>query len=308
MTNPFGPMTMIVNPVSGKGRVAAALPNIEEAVRREGLEYRIEVTRGPGDASTAAREALRAGERFIVAVGGDGTIHEVVNGMIAGDAAIRADAVLGVVAAGSGSDFVRTFDLPGDSVRACAHLAGEATRPLDVGKVTYVDHLSGTRAVRYFANIAEVGLGAATVARAAGLPRSIGRSRYVLGFWMTLPGFRNCPVRLEVDERRFEGRIHNLVVANGRFFGGGMHISPKSQPDDGAFDVLVMKGPKSDSFTTIPKVYRGAHLPDDDIVELTASRVHVGADRPLPIEADGEVLGTTPATFELLPRPLLLKV
>jgi diacylglycerol kinase (ATP) len=309
MTSAFGPLTLIVNPVSGRGKVAAALPRIEEALRREGLEHRIEVTRGPGDATRATRRALEGDGRFVVAVGGDGTIHEVVNGMFADGRPVREDAVLGVVAAGSGSDFVRTFDLPGDATGGCAHLAGEATRPLDVGKVTYLDDPSGQRqGVRYFANIAEVGLGAATVARAAALPRSIGRSRYFLGFWITLPGFANCPIRLSADDRRFAGRVHNVVIANGRYFGGGMHVSPGSQPDDGAFDVLVMKGPKSDSFTTIPKVYRGAHLPDPDIVELTAAHVRVDADRPLPIEADGEVLGTTPATFELLLRPLRLKV
>jgi diacylglycerol kinase (ATP) len=308
MGSPFGPLVLVVNPVSGKGKVAAALPKIEAALRQRDLEYRIEVTRGPGDATRAAREALAGGERFVVAVGGDGTIHEVVNGMIENDVPIRPDPLLGVVAAGSGSDFVRTVDLPGDAVQSVAHLAGEATRPLDIGKVTYVDHPSGRETVRYFPNIAEVGLGAATVARAARLPRSAGRSRYFFGFWMTLPGFKRCRVRVEAGDDVYEGVAHNIVIANCRYFGGGMHISPKSLPDDGLFDVLVMKGPKSDSFTTIPKVYKGSHLPHRNMLEMRASRIRVEADRALPIEADGEPLGTTPATFDLLLRPLLLKV
>ncbi len=311
MTSVFGPLTLVVNPVSGKGKVAAALPRIRATLDELGLDHEIRVTAAPGEATRIARQTLEAGARFVVAVGGDGTIHEVVNGMMGVDGPIRPDAVLGAVAAGSGSDFVRTFDLPGDAVRACAHLAGDATRPLDVAKVMYVDHSSGREAVRYFTNIAEVGLGASTVARSARLPRAIGRARYFLGFWMTLPGFRPCRVRIDGDDAgadTWEGRAFNVVVANGRYFGGGMHISPKSRCDDGMFDVLVMKGPKTDSFTTLPKVYRGTHLPHQDIVELRASRMRVEAERPLPIEADGEELGSTPATFELLPSALSLKV
>ena len=99
-----------------------------------------------------------------------------------------------------------------------------------------------------------------------------------------------------------------MVVANCRFYGGGMQISPKSEPDDGTLDVLVMTGPKSDAFTTLPKVYRGTHLPHRNIAELRASRVQVDTDQPFLVEADGEVLGTTPATFGIIPGAIRLKV
>ena len=309
MVSPFGPLTLIVNPAAGRGRVAGALPTIEMALRADDLGYGLVVTRGPGDATRAARAAMEAGGRFIVAVGGDGTIHEVVNGMVTADGRPGGDgAVLGVIAAGSGSDFVRTFDLPEEPSAACARLAGEATQPLDLGKVTYVDHSSGAETARCFVNIAEVGLGAAVVHRAARLPRSAGRSRYLVAFWMALPGFRAERIHLEADGRAFEGRVHNVVVANCRYFGGGMHISPNSRPDDGAFDLLVFKGPKSQSFTFTPKVYRGSHLPHPDIVELSAASVRVEAEAPLMVEADGELLGDTPATFDVVRSPLLLKV
>jgi diacylglycerol kinase (ATP) len=309
MTSPFGPLVLIVNPVSGRGRVAAALTKIEQTLRAADLAFSSVVTREAGDATRAARAALDAGGRFVVAVGGDGTIHEVVNGMLADDGPpVREGPVLGVIAAGSGSDFVRTFELPGDASGACARLGGDATRAVDIGKVTYVDEFSGTERSRYFANIAQVGLGAAVVARAARLPRSAGRSRYAAAFWMALPGFAPARVTMRADDRTFTGRVHNVVVANGRYFGGGMHISPRSATDDGVLDVLVMKGPKSDSFRIMPKVYRGTHLPHEDIVELSVSRIRVEAERPLPIEADGEVLGVPPATFELLPGALTLKV
>ena len=263
-------------------------------------------TTHPGHATQAARDALRGGERYLVAAGGDGTVHEVVNGMLAGDQPIAADAVLGVVAVGSGCDFVKSFGLPGDAVQAAHHLAGDSVRHIDVGKVTVT--VGTAEMTRYFPNIAEAGLGGAVVARAARLAGFLGPAKYFCGFWLTLPGFRPGTVRLDADGQAFQWRAHNVVVANCRFYGGGMHISPKSEPDDGALDVLVMVGPKSDAFTMLPKVYRGTHLPHRNIMELRAGRVRVETDLPFPIEADGEILGTTPATFEVIPKPIRVKV
>ncbi len=303
MTSPFGPLVLIANPRAGHNKVEKTLPGIERVLRSHGLEYRIVRTTHPGHATEAARDALEAGERYLVAAGGDGTVHEVVNGMMQDGRPVAPDAVLGVVAAGSGCDFVRSFDLPGDAERAAHHLAGDRLRPLDVGSVTCADGVT-----RYFANIAEVGLGGAVVARAERLSRLLGGARYACGFWLTLPGFRPAAVRLEADGQPFAWRAFNVVVANCRFYGGGMHISPKSDPCDRALDVLVMTGPKSDSFTTLPKVYRGTHLPHRDIAELRAGAVRVDADRPLPVEADGETLGMTPASFGIIPGALRLKV
>ena len=312
MTSPFGPLVLIANPRAGRGKVEAALPQVENVLRNLDLGYRIVRTTHPGHATQAARDALRNGERFLVAAGGDGTVHEVVNGMISGGRPAAPDAVLGVVAAGSGCDFVRSFGLPGDAVQGARHLAGDGVRAIDVGTVTCMD---GDKAkIRYFVNIAEAGLGGAVVARAAGLKgvngvgRFLGAARYATGFWLTLPGFRPATVRLDADDQAFAWRAYNVVVANCRFYGGGMQISPKSDPGDCLLDVLVMTGPKSDAFTTLPKVYRGTHLPHRNIAELRAGRVHVDADRPFGVEADGEMLGTTPATFGVIPAAIRLKV
>jgi len=306
MTSPFGPLVVIANPRAGRGRVDAALPQVERVLRDEGLGYRIVRSTHPGHATEAARDALLAGERYLVAVGGDGTVHEVVNGMISGGRPIAPDAVLGVVAAGSGCDFVRSFGLPGDAGQAARHLAGDRVRTIDVGSVTCYD--GDSEKTRYFVNIAEAGLGGAVVARAAGLSRFLGAARYASGFWLTLPGFRPAAVRFDVDGQVFAWRAFNVVVANCRFYGGGMQISPKSDPGDCLLDVLVMTGPKSDAFTTLPKVYSGTHLPHRNIAELHARRVHVEADRPFPVEADGEMLGTTPASFGIIPGVIRLKV
>ena len=303
MTSPFGPLVLIANPHAGRGRVDAALPRVEQVLRSENLGYRIVRTTHPGHATETAREALQSGERFLVAVGGDGTVHEVVNGMLEDGRPLVPDAVLGVVAAGSGCDFVRSFGLPGDAEQAAGRLAGDGVRAVDVGTVT----CAGARP-RYFVNIAQAGLGGQVVARSAGLSRYLGRARYAAAFWLTLPGFRPATVRLDADGHAYAWRAFNVVVANCRFYGGGMQISPNSDPGDCLLDVLVMTGPKSGSFTTLPKVYQGAHLPHRHIAELHAAGLRVDAGAPFPVEADGELLGTTPASFGIIPGGLRLKV
>ena len=309
MTSPFGPLVLIANPNAGRGTVDKALPRIEGVLNQANLGYRIVRTTHPGHATEAARQALRDGERYLVAVGGDGTVHEVVNGMVSGGGPAAADAVLGVVAAGSGCDFVRSFGLPPDAEQAAGRLAGDRVRPIDVGTVTYTDQ--GVVKTRCFVNIAEVGLGGAVVAKAAGLNgigRFLGGARYAAGFWLTLPRFRPATVRLDANGQYRAWRAFNVVVANCRFYGGGMQISPNSDPCDCLLDVLVMTGPKSDSFTTLPKVYSGAHLPHRNIAELRAAQLSIEAEPDFPVEADGELLGTTPVSFGIIPAAIRLKV
>ncbi len=309
MASAFGELTVIVNPHAGKRRVGEEIPELERTLQARALPYRLLRTEGPGDATRFAREALERGGRYIVAVGGDGTVHEVVNGMFDGDGKpTAADPVLGVVAAGSGCDFVRTFGLPGDVTRSCQHLVGENTYPLDIGKITYTGR-DGTQEVRYFPNVAEVGMGAAVAARANRMPSSFGQSKYFFAFWMTLPRFKTATLRVQADRKTYEGPGIMLIVGNCQYYGGGMKISPRSYPGDGVLDVLIFKGPKSDAFTLLPKVYRGEHIPHPRIAEFRVKRtLQVDADRPLPIEADGEVLGFTPATFEVLPQAVSMKL
>ena len=309
MPSPFGELTVIVNPHAGTRHVGEEIPELERTLRSRGLDYRLLRTAGRGDAARFARQALGEGSRFLVAVGGDGTVHEVVNGMLDRDGTtVAEEPVLGVVAAGSGCDFIRTFGLPGDASRACLHLVGDNTYPLDIGKVTYTTPDGGTDS-RFFVNVAEAGLGAAVTARAERLPPRLGQAKYFFGFWMTLPRFKMARVRVRVDRKTYEGPAYLVVIGNAQYNGGGMKISPRSYPGDGVLDVLVFKGPKSDSFTMIPKVYRGEHVPHDHVEEFRMRReLVIDADRPLPIEADGEVLGTTPATFEVLAQPIRMKL
>jgi diacylglycerol kinase (ATP) len=235
----------------------------------------------------------------VVAVGGDGTIHEVANGLIQEGATDGAPS-LGIVPLGSGSDYAKTFQVPVDPAEAVARLDGPE-RAVDVGEVVFA---AGRR---YFVNIAEVGIGAETVRRAARLPRRLGGATYGLAFLATLPLFRRPQAVLELDEERFTGKVTNLVVAVAQYFGGGMHIAPQADPTDGLFDAQVQRGTKLSYVRSLPKVYKGAHLPHPDVNEYRTRALEVRCDPPAAIEADGEVLGTTPAAFRCLPGALRLR-
>ena len=307
--SPFGSLAVIANPHAGAGRVGRELDAVRRGLADRGLDHSFRVTTRPGEARELAAAAMDEGFRFLVAVGGDGTVAEVVNGMFRDGRPIVDEPVLGVVPAHSGCDLVRSFGLPGDVDGACGHLLGETTYPFDVMKVVYTDR-AGQRVTRYSVNLAEVGFGAAVVQRAGTMPPWTGRARGFLAFWSAFARTHVRGVHVDVDRTAYEGPAFNLIVANAQFASGGVRVSPRSFPGDGVLDLLVFTGPRSDAYTLLPRMYRaGNHVPDPHVQEFRAKlRVSIDAERPLPIVADGEPLGTTPVTFQPVPRSILFKL
>ena len=306
MSSPYGVLTLVCNLNAGRGGVAKRLPEVERLLAERGLEYEVVRTEGSGHATLLTKEALERGRQLIVAVGGDGTIHEVVNGLIEGDKAVNPEARLGVVAAGTGSDFIKTFGIPSSPSHAVVHLDGHESFPIDIGKITFGE--DGKEVVRYFANIAEVGLGARVVERAARLPRFLGPTVYFFSFWLSLARHNAADVKVDLMTRTYEGRMNNMVVANGQFFGGGMKVAPKAAPTDGVLDIQIEHAGKREAIAVMPKVYKGEHVPHPKILEAKRVEASIESSPPLLIEADGEVLGFTPARFELLRDAIHLKV
>ena len=303
MTSVYGPLVLICNPRAGGGKALRSLPEALGHLDERGLDYELRYTEGPGHATQLARTALERGRRFLVAVGGDGTVHEVANGMLHEGAAVDDHAVLGVIASGTGCDFIKTFGIPGMPGHAVAHLDGPESFPIDVGKVTL-----GTGVIRYFVNVAEAGLGAEVAGRVDRLRPWLGPTSYPAAFWTAVLTHR--PVRATVDlvDQRYEGPMSNLVVANCQFCGGGMKIAPRAAPTDGLLDVQIQHPGKWEAIAILPRVYRGEHVPHPDIKEAKRARVSVETDRQVSVEADGEILGTTPAIFEVVRDALRLKV
>ena len=246
---------------------------------------------------------MREGARLLVVVGGDGSVNEVANG-IAG-----LDGEIAVIARGTGWDFVRTYGIP-RKVEAAVNVAlNGRTREIDLGRAHF-RRWDGSEAESIFANIASAGMSGAIAQRANETTKALGGK--VSYAWATLTVFarwHNDDVLVTVDGERREGRMHDVVVANGRFFGGGMMICPEAQPDDGVFDVLLIGDlTKRDLLLTLPKTYKGRHLPHPKAELLQGAVVEIDAPRPLPVELDGEQPGTTPVRFEVVPKALRLRV
>ncbi|MGH2697990.1 MAG: diacylglycerol/lipid kinase family protein [Actinomycetota bacterium] len=306
MSSPYGVLTLVCNVNAGRGGVGRCLPEVEGLLSERGLEYEVVRTEGRGHATLLTKEALERGRQLLVAVGGDGTIHEMVNGMIADDKPVNPEARMGVVAAGTGCDFIKTFGIPSSPSHAVVHLDGGESFPIDIGKITFTEQ--GNEVVRYFANVAEAGLGARVVERAARLPRLLGPTVYFFAFWMTIAGHKPAQVKVDLMTRTYEGSMNNMVIANGQFFGGGMKIAPKAAPTDGVLDFQIEYAGKREAIAVMPKVYKGEHVPHPKILEAKRVAASIESDSPLLIEADGEVLGYTPARFELLRDAIHLKV
>lgn len=304
-------MRLIVNPDAGRGAVGAHLPELLTELRRRGLEHQLATTHGPGDATREARRALDEGVRYLCAVGGDGTVHEVCNGMVDLSTevprAVAPDAVLAVSASGSGCDFIRTFGLDRRAEVLGPFLASEHTMPIDLGLVTCTGP-DGARRRVVFANIAEAGYGAEAVATAVRLPRWLGRARYLLGAYGAILSVPRQEADVRVAHTTTTAAVVNLVVANGQFFGGGMKVAPRALPDDGLMNVQIYSGPRSQVFTLTPRIYRGEHVPHPQISEYQSPSVAFAPPVPLLVEADGEILGRTPLEITTLDTIIRLKV
>src|SRR5436309_2431796 len=216
---------------------------------------------------------------------------------------------LAVIARGTGWDFIRTYGIP-HAVAGAVDVARDGVmREIDLGRVTY-HAWRGGEASSYFANVASAGMSGAIAQRANETTKALGgKASYLWATLAVFAGWKVSEVGVTVDGQQRAGRMHDVVVANGRYFGGGMMIVPEASPDDGLLDVLLIGDlTKRDLLLTLPKTYRGRHLPHPKAESLRGKTVTVDAPEPLPIELDGEQPGTTPARFEILPRALRLRV
>jgi diacylglycerol kinase (ATP) len=231
-------------------------------------------------------------------------VNEVANG-VAG----REGVELAVIARGTGWDFIRTYAIPHDVDAAIATARDGRPRTIDLGRVSYRTW-AGTEAAAHFANIASAGMSGAIAQRANETTKALGGK--VSYLWATLAvfaGWQVSEVRVSVDGEARDGPMHDVVVANGRYFGGGMKICPEADPADGRFDVLMLGDlTKRDLLLNLPKTFRGTHLPHPKAELLRGSRATVDSPEPLPIQLDGEQPGTTPVEFEVVPRALRVRV
>ncbi len=302
---------LIVNPASARGKMAARYPQIEQTLRAENFAFDAVFTERRGHAIELTRAALDAGYDLIVAVGGDGTLHEVVNGMMNADGTPRnPHALLGVISSGTGSDFVRTANIPRDMILAARHLArADRVSPLDLGEMTF-RRADGKETRRFFANVAGMGFDAEVIERLErGGKRGGGTIPYYSALLATIWNYRNKDAVVRIDDQRIEGRMNSVVVCNGKYFGGGMMVGPNAMLDDGKFDVIILGDLGTlETVMNTPRLYNGTILEHPKITEYRAQTVAVESKQRILIEADGELIGPGPASFRIHPAVLKLRV
>ena len=290
---------VILNPRAGGGRALRLLPRVVAALRELDELHHVHVTAAPGEAIEVARRFAGDGMRLVVAVGGDGTLNEVANGLLAAEGG---QVPLGVVPAGRGADFVRTLDGPKDPAAALARICRVEPRPVDVGRATFADGTS-----RAFVNVGGLGFDAAVAVRAAHSRLPGSTIPYLRGLAGALVRYRNLPMTVDADGARFAGLIRSVVVANGKFFGGGMKIVPDAALDDGLLDLAILGDlTRLDLVRNVPRVYRGTHVTHPKFTHLTARSIRVEGAAPAQVQLDGELVGTAPVTFTVEPGALLV--
>ena len=295
----------LVNPAAANGSTGRRWPEIAHQAAGAGLEGDALLSERRGHLGELAREAALAGSQLLVVVGGDGSINEVVNGL----AGIENPPTLALIPCGTGGDFVRTFDIPGDVAAAARVALGSDTQTIDLGRVSYRSW-DGSDGSALFANVASAGMSGAIAQRANDTSKALGaKASYLWATFAVFAGWSAVETRLTVDGETRSGQMFDVVVANGRFFGGGMKMCPDADVGDGLLDVVTIGDvTKRDLVLTMPKIYRGTHLPHPKAEALRGRVVTVETDEPVPVELDGEQPGTTPARFEILPGALRLRV
>ena len=282
-----GPHTAYLAVVNASIRAAGSIAQeLERGIRSRGLDAEVAVTTSIDDVHRVVVDARARGTTGFLAVGGDGTAHHLVNALLEPGGHAAGDGTsLAILAAGTGSDFARTFGHDDRVDAALDRLVRAERYPIDVGWI------EGSFGRRWFLNAANAGIAAQSVITASRLTRRIGALRYTAAFWMSLPRFPGADIGVTIDRHAFTGRALNVVVANGQFFGGGLNVAPRATLVDGRFDVLVFSGARANAFSVMPRLKFGSHLTHRAVRRYVGGDVAIEVPPEWPIEADGELLG-----------------
>jgi len=297
---------VIVNPFARSGVVGKKWPQVSELLRDAGLSFEYDFTEGVGHGIELAKEAVGKGHKLVIAVGGDGTVNEVVNGLV--DESGKGRATLGIVNFGTGRDIARMLGIPRDYVQACRLFSCFKRVTIDLGAVEYVK--GNERRRRLLVNTASLGFEGAVIERVRGpLRRTKGITSYVIALLLTLPGYCNKQVTLDLNGAKEKQRVFSIVINNGCYYAGPMKIAPGADPCDGFLDVVVVGDMgKVKLVWTLRKLHRGTHIARPMVSARQAKSIQVDSAERLLLQVDGELLGEAPAAFSILPAALTVAI
>lgn len=302
--------TVVVNPHSGKLRRAAVWRELERRLRSALPSAEIRLTEKPGDAEIFTRRAINEGAQRMVAVGGDGTLGEVANGFFDHGIAINPATIFSFVMTGTGNDFQKTLGRQTDLLASVEALIEPRQKTIDLGRLVYQGH-DGAEQSRYFLNIASFGM-SGSVDRRVNRMRLKGllggKISFLLATAGALASYRNQAVHYRVDDGEpVEAVIRLVIVANGKYSGGGMMTAPLAELDDGLLDIVTFENISSGEIVRhLGALYKGEHLGRDKVRHFRARQIDVWSREEVLLDVDGEAPGRLPARFEIVPRALRL--
>lgn len=305
-------LRVILNPAAGSGSAARKRAAILRALTVQGTAPEVVHTQGPGDAGRLVREARRDRVDCVVLVGGDGTLNDAVQGYLDEDGGVAQGPDLGLIPAGTGGDFRRTFDIGDEAEAAAWRLLNARPRPLDLGLLSLTSH-DGRDVRRAFINITSFGIGGLTDRIVNASPKWMGgKAAFLVGTLRAMLIYRDTPVRVKVDgEVCLEAPIFNVALANGRYFGGGMMIAPNADPSDGLLDVVALHDrSRLQNALLAQHIYKGSHVGQPGVTVARGKLVEAEPLSPgneVLIDMDGETPGRLPLRAELAPGALRLR-
>ena len=291
-------IAVVANPTAGRGKGARLIPKVGALLRSLGLDHTLHISEGPEEVERLAQKAAAEGADVVAALGGDGQVGACANGLL------DTDAALAVIPAGTGNDFARHLGLDRkDPMAATRLLASPVIRRLDVVQVKTPEQ------ARHFVNVGGAGFDSEVNEHANGVRRLTGTAKYIYSTFVTLARFKPGDFTVTVDGERHDFRGMMLAVGNGSSYGGGMQVCPGARSDDGMLEVCVIQElPKWQFVKTFPKVFKGRHVDHPAVRMLRGQEIEIAADRPFQVYADGERVGSLPATFTVVPGALRVVV
>jgi diacylglycerol kinase (ATP) len=295
---------IILNPWAGRGAAGQRRGVLEAALTQAGVPFDLVTTHARGGATELAWQAIDRGYDPIVAVGGDGTINEIVNGIKGAETSLGRRARLGIIPLGTGSDFIKTLDGvdANDIAGGVRRIAGGVPHTVDIGRVQVADGDT-----RYFINAVGMGLDAQVAAESLKLTRLKGMAVYLVAIIRALANYRAHPMTVEYDGQRLHRRLLFASIANGRCQGAGFWLTPSALIDDGLLDLCLVDNMRLDQIIRhIPRLMEGTHTSLKQVTMGRARNIRVTCSAPLPVATDGEVISIAARdiTVETLPAAL----
>ncbi len=302
---------VVVNPNSANGSTGRHWSEMEQQIKDTIGEFDWKFTRNMGDATNITKDAINDGFDLVVAVGGDGTNNEVINGFFDQEEQLNPECAFSFICRGTGGDFRKTFGWSVDLSEALERIKGGKTNQIDLGRFSYIDH-DQKEQIKHFINITSFGIGGLVDHYVNRTSKVLGgKASFMMATGRALLAYHNQEVRLRVDDNFDQTlKINNVAIANGKFFGGGMMVAPDAEVDDGLFDVVILGDlTKMEVIKHSGEIYKGTHLGQKKIMHTRGKKVIAETfGENVLLDMDGEQPGKLPCVFEVLPKvaPLIV--